>query len=344
MSARPLLAALALISSTLGLASYAAPPASKAIDPSALGVRASFPGPDGGWDFTTFDPVHRRVYISRSTGVTALDVDTGTVTPQLVKGSVTHIALPINKGEEILVTNGGTAGAFIANALTGEVRVANIPTGKRPDGALLEPSTGLAWVLDNGGGGIALIDPKAGAVVGKIDVEGALESSATDGSGKVFITVEDKTEIVVIDAKKRVVTSRIKLEGCEEPGGLALAPELHRLVVSCANGVSKIVDANKGAIIASLPIGPRPDVAIYDPARKLVFIPTGGDGKMTAVDPDKLTVAGVVQSATGARSGAVDPKTDRIYLPSGKFADPATPGGRPTLVPGSFAIIAVGAP
>ncbi len=343
MRARYLVSAFALFGTVVGLVSYAAPPAQKTSDVSSLTVRASFAGPDGGWDFTTFDPVHRRVYVSRSNGITALDVDTGVVTPQLVKGSVTHIALPINKGEEILVTSGATAGAFIANALTGEIRIVSIPTGKKPDGALLEPSTGMAWVLDNGGGGIAIIDTKAGSVIGRIDVEGALESAATDGSGKVFITVEDKTEIVVVDAKKRAVTSHIKLDGCEEPGGLALAPESHRLVVSCANGVSKIVDATRGVIVASLPIGLRPDVAIYDPTRKLVFIPTGSDGKMTAIDPVTKTVAGVVQSATGARSGIVDPKTDRIYLPSGKFSPPAAPGGRPTLIPGSFAVIAVGA-
>lgn len=307
-----------------------------------MGVQARYAGPDGGWDFMTFDPVHRRAYLSRATGVTALDVDTGKVTPELVAGSRTHIAVPINDGSEILVTNAATAGVFIADALTGKIRVASIPTGKKPDGAFVEPFTGLVWVLDNAGGGIAIIDPKSGAKVATIAAEGALESPATDGSGTVYVTVEDKTEIIVVDASRRTVVRHIKVEGCEEPGGLALAPQAKRLVVACANGVSKIVGIADGSIVASLPIGPRPDVAIYDPARKLVFVPTGGDGKMTVIDPVKMTTVGSISTGMGARSGAVDPKTDRILLPSAKFGAPTSAGERGAVLPGTFEFIAVG--
>src|SRR5215467_12017948 len=86
-------------------------------------VEARYSGPDGGWDFSTIDPVHRRLYVSRSNGVTALDLDSGHVTPMLVAGSRTHVALPVNNGADILVTDGGSGGAFIADAQTGAVRV-----------------------------------------------------------------------------------------------------------------------------------------------------------------------------------------------------------------------------
>ena len=307
-----------------------------------LHVVATYPGPDGGWDYTTFDPVHRRLYVSRATGVSALDVDTGTVTGVLVQGSRTHVALPINSGAEILVTNAGTGGVFIANALTGVVRTPLIATGAKPDAAMVEPTRGEVWVMDNGGGGIALIDPVAGVTVGKIAVDGDLESPATDGAGVVYVTVEDKGEIVVVDVPTRAVVRYIKLEGCEEPSGLAFVPEGRRLVAACANGVAKIVSADSGAIVATLPIGPRPDVAIYDPSRKRVFLPTGGDGMMSEIDVAHARVAGVVSTAMGARSIALDQRTGRFYLPSGRFQPPATPGGRPTLVPGTFAILAVG--
>jgi DNA-binding beta-propeller fold protein YncE len=342
MTLRLVLSCLALVGAALGVASCQTSPTSAEIDIKAIHVEARYSGPDGGWDFTTFDPVHRRLYVSRSDGVTVLDVDTGHVTAQLVPGVRTHVALPINLGNEVLVTNGGSGGAFIANALTGAIRVGNIPTGSKPDGALLEPVTGLAWVLDNHDGGIALIDTDSGNVVGKIAIEGALESTAIDGHGKVFVTIEDKGEVIAIDARTRAVVAHIKMDECEEPGGLAFDPNSNRLVVACANRLAKIVNADTGVIEASLPIGPRPDVAIYDPGRKLVFVPTGGDGMMTAIDAAHLTIASVVATQTGARSGAVDPRTDRVYLPSGRFAPPATPGGRPTLMPGSFEILAVG--
>src|SRR5262249_49608597 len=105
--------------------------------PGSMHIEARYPGPDGGWDFSAIDPVHRRLYISRSNGVTALDLETGRLTPSLVAGSRTHIALPVNNGADILVTDGGSGGAFIANALTGAVRVPTIATGAKPDAAFV---------------------------------------------------------------------------------------------------------------------------------------------------------------------------------------------------------------
>src|SRR6202043_3557390 len=105
-------------------------------------------------------------------------------------------------GDELVVTSTILGGIVIADAHTGAVR-ATIKTGAKPDGAFAEPVTGLVWVLDNAGGGVSLIDVKARQKVGVIAVAGALESAATDGKGTVFVNVEDKGEIVVIDAKTR---------------------------------------------------------------------------------------------------------------------------------------------
>jgi DNA-binding beta-propeller fold protein YncE len=148
-------------------------------DAPAIHIQARFPGPDGGWDFSTIDSVHRRIYVSRSNGVTALDLASGQVTPMLVAGARTHIALPVNDGADILVTDGGSGGAFIADAHTGAIRVPTIATGAKPDAAFVEPTTGLAWVLDNHDGGVALIDTHAGRLVGRIAVAGARQSQVS---------------------------------------------------------------------------------------------------------------------------------------------------------------------
>jgi DNA-binding beta-propeller fold protein YncE len=336
-----MLSAICALGALFSAASCQTLPTSSAGEVHGLHVQARFSGPDGGWDFSTFDRVHRRVYVSRSDGITVLDLASGAVTPRLVAGSRTHIALPINDGSEILVTNGASGGAFIANALTGAIRVASIPTGTKPDAAMLEPRTGLVWVLDNANGGIAIIDPHAGSLIGRIAVEGALESPVSDGAGKVYITVEDKAEIIAVDVRSRMVTAHYPLAGCEGPTGLAYDPRSRRLVVECANGVAKIVDARDGAILGSLLLGPRPDGLIYDARRSLVFAPTGGDATMVAIDPARMQSVASVATQTGARSGAIDSQTEIIYLPSGQFAPAATPGGRPTLVPGSFQILAI---
>jgi DNA-binding beta-propeller fold protein YncE len=311
-------------------------------DAPAMHIKARFPGPDGSWDFSTIDSAHRRIYVSRSNGVTALDLASGQVTPLLVAGSRTHIALPVNDGADILVTDGGSGGAFIADAHTGAIRVPTIATGTKPDAAFVEPTTGLAWVLDNHDGGVALIDTHAGRLVGRIAVAGALESPVSDGRGKVYITVEDHSEIVVIDVHARAVSAHYPLAGCEEPTGLAYDARDERLVAECANGAAKIVSARDGRILGTVAIGPRPDGLIVDARRNLIFAPTGGDAHMAIIDPARMAVVGAVDTRLGARSGALDPQTGHIYLPSGEFTPPATPGGRPTLVPGSFQILEIG--
>lgn len=338
--------ALSIVAIILALAvsacqTGASSPASVSAAP-RLQIQARYPGADGGWDFSALDPVHHRLYVSRSNGVTALDINSGTLTPMLVQGSHTHIALPVNDGADILVTDGGSGGAFIANAQTGAIRVPTIATGAKPDAAFVEPVMGFAWVLDNDGGGIALIDTHAGRLAGHIDVAGALESPVSDGRGTVYITVEDLAEIVVIDARTRQVTRHFPLADCEGPTGLAYDARDQRLVAECANGAAKIVSADDGHLLASLPLGPRPDGLIADAQRNLVFAPTGGDAAMAVIDPARLMAVATIATRAGARSGAIDPATGDIYLPSGEFTPPVAPSTRPTLVPGSFQILRIG--
>lgn len=310
-----------------------------AADSPVLRQVGQWAGPDGGWDFSAFDAAHRRLYVARSDGVTAVDVDAGTVTPHLLAASRTHAATPVNGGAEILVTEGSTGQALLADATSGQVR-ARIPTGRKPDSAIVEPATGLALVFDNAGGGITLIDTKAGKAVGVIAVPGALESAAPDGAGKVYVTVEDLNEIMVVDVKHRQVLAHYPLEGCEGPTGLALAPRTRLLVAACANRVAKVVSAGDGKLVASLPIGGRPDWAGYDAKLDAVLIPTGEDGVVNLVstaDPARATVAARPAGHVGSRSGAIDPRTGALYLPAADFQP--TPGGRPTATPGSFRII-----
>lgn len=306
--------------------------------PIHLAVSGEIAGPDGGWDYLSFDPIQRRLYVSRSDGIMAIDVDTGKVTPKLVEAQRTHVAVPVNHGADLAITSTAAGAVLIADARTGVVR-ATIKTGAKPDGAFVEPSSGLLWALDNAGGGVALIDPKAGTKVGTIAVPGALESAAMDGKGKVFINVEDRNEIAVIDVKARKLVAHYALAGCDGPNGLAYGEG--RLVAACANKVAKVLDAKDGKDLATLPIGSRSDTALYDPARKVVYVPTAGDAKLTLISPAEAKVVGTVATYPGARSQALDPKTDTLYLPAADYAPPAQAGGKATLVPGSFRVMKV---
>jgi len=311
-----------------------------AAEPPALALTRQWAGPDGGWDFSSFDPVRGRLYVARTDGVTALDAASGQVTDHLLTASRTHAAVPINGGEEILVTVTSSGSAIIANATTGALR-ASLPTGKKPDAAMVEPATGLAMVFDNAGGGVTLIDPRTARAVGAIATPGALESPAADGSGRVFVNVEDLAEVVVLDAPARRVVAHYPLPGCESPSGLAYAPGPKLLVSACANHKALVLAADTGALVATLEIGGRPDWAGYDARTGQVLIPTGEDGlvNLIAVFAKGAEVTARVAGHVGSRSGAIDPASGRLFLPSAEFTP--NPGGRPTPIPGSFKILAL---
>jgi DNA-binding beta-propeller fold protein YncE len=152
----------------------------------------------------------------------------------------------------------------------------------------------------------------------------------------------------VIDAKARKVTVSYKLDGCMAPSGLAYAPDSKLLISSCRNGLAKVVQADSGKEIASLPIGRGPDAVIYDPVRKLAFIPCGADGVLEVISLADLAHIAVIQhvpTQAGSRTGTIDPQTGRLYLMASK-ADPnaaVPPGGRgaPRLA-GSWEVLVVG--
>ncbi len=297
--------------------------------------------PDGGFDYASFDPVHRRLYVSRADGVTAIDVDSKTVTGQLTRAGRTHESLLVDGGANLLVTDSTSNSAHLVDAATGKVLV-DIPTGKKPDAAVLDPSTGLAVVMNGASGDLTLIDLAARKAVGTIAVGGALEFAAPVGGGKLYVNIEDQGQIVAVDLKTRKVIGRYPLKGCEEPSGLAYAKNAGVMIAACSNNVAKVIRASDGADLATLAIGKGPDAVIYDAERKLAFIPCGRDGVLEVIavnSASDIKVVGKVTTQPGARTGALDPKTGKLYLPTAKYTLAA--GGRPLTTPGTFEVLVV---
>ena len=296
---------------------------------------------DGGFDYASFDPVHRRLYLSRVGGVLALDVDTKTVTEHLTDAQRTHESLPLDGGKMLLITDSGTNTAHLVDALSGKP-LAEIATGKKPDAAIFDPASGLALAMNGASGDVTLIDPRTQKAVGAIAIGGALEFAAADGAGKVFVNIEDQGQVAVLDTRTQKLLGRYPLKGCESPSGLAYAPGAGLLISACANQVAKVLNAATGEEIATLAIGKGPDAVIYDAARKLAFIPCGRDGVLEVIavrGPKDVAIVQTVKTQPGARTGAVDPKTGAVYLPTAAYTLAAA--GRPTPTPGTFAILVV---
>ena len=180
-------------------------------------------------------------------------------------------------------------------------------------------------------------------MVGTIPVGGDLEFAVPDGDGKVFVNIEDKNQIAVIDAKAKKVTTRYTLKDCDGPTGLAYDAADKYLIASC-DGTAKIVRADNGAEVASLKIANQPDAVIFDATRKLAFIPCRTPGVMEVIsfaNPAKPEVVQHVQTQLGTRTGTIDPGTGRIYMMAAKFGAPATAGGRPQALESTYDVLVV---
>jgi YVTN family beta-propeller protein len=240
---------------------------------------------------------------------------------------------------EVLVTNGNANTATIIDGRTGKL-IATIPTGKKPDAATYDPATKSIWVMTPGDGAMTVIDPFTHKVVATVPVGGSLEFGAADGHGKLYVNVEDRNDVAVIDTRARKLLRREPLPGCDGPSGIVYDPATHETVSACANGVADVLSAT-GTPLASLAIGKRPDGAALDEKRHLVLIPSGAEGTLSIVQLSPVPkVAGSINTAKSARTIALDPSTGRAYLPA---TDQLPPVGneRPKAVPGTFRIIVV---
>jgi DNA-binding beta-propeller fold protein YncE len=304
-------------------------------------VIEKIPGPDGPWDYVRVDEAHNQVLIPRGMAVMALDLATKQMKTGLSPGAIQHVAMPVNGGKEMLVTNGGTASAVFADPVSGAT-IATVPTGAGPDSATLDPKSGLALVMAHVGGDVTLIDTKAHKVVGTVAVGGALEEGAADGSGRAFVDVENKNEIAVIDVAAQKVVARWPLAGCDGPTGLAYDPQDKLLIAAC-NGTTVLVRASDGKVLQTLATGKGADGAVYDIRRHLAFVPAGRAGTLNVIafSRGEGRIAETVPTQLGARTLALDERTGRIYLPTAQYT-PAVGGGRPKASPGTFQVLVVG--
>jgi YVTN family beta-propeller protein len=225
--------------------------------------------------------------------------------------------------------------------------VTSIPAGTNPDGIAFEPATKTVWAFNGRSNNATVIDTKTQKAVATIALPGRPEFPVADGKGNVYDNIEDKGEIVRLDAAAKKVTAEWPL-GCDSPSGLAIDRSARHLFSVCDGKKMAVVDADSGKVLATPEIGDGPDAAGFDAKDKLAFS-SNGDGTLTVVDAGKPNFP-VVQNVTtqrGARTMTFDPANGRIYLPTAQFgprpaATAEMPHPRPAIVPDTFTVLVLG--
>ncbi|HEY6488899.1 MAG: YncE family protein [Terracidiphilus sp.] len=301
----------------------------------------------GWWDYLLVDPSAHRVYITRGDHVDVLDTGNGKQLGTIGGLHGTHGIALDTAGKLGWVSDGG-GNAVVAFDRATLATVATIPAGQNPDGIVFEPATQTVWAFDGRSKEATVIDAATEKVVATIPLPGKPEFPVVDGQGTVYDNIEDKSEIVRLDAHTMKQTAEWPLAGCESPSGLAFDVPGHRLFPVCDGKKMGVVDSNTGKMLATPSIGDGPDAAGWSAARKLAFA-SCGEGVLAVVDASSTDYKTIETLPTqrGARTMAYDPSTDRIYLVTAEFGPrPAptadNPRPRPAMLPGTFTVIVVG--
>ncbi len=308
-------------------------------------------GQEGGYDFLRLDAEAQRLYIAHRSRVEVLNTATGKVIGQIPGTNGVHgIALAAEYAHGF-TSNGADRTVTMFDLQTLRSLMVIRYTGVNPDAIEYDPETRHVYVVNGGTpSDVTVISPDTGAIVGSVTLQGSkLEQLAFDGHGRAFVNDEDQSVVHVFDTHTLKSMAKWPVAPGEGPTGIAYDPARHRLFVACGNRQLVAVNADTGAVVATVPIGADPDGAEFDGRRRLIFV-SNRDGTLTVVHedgPDHYKVLQNLVTEPGARTIALDNKSGRIYLPAARFGTPppptqTQPEPRPPMIPESFGILVVG--
>lgn len=295
---------------------------------------------DGGTDYVAVETATGRVFVSRGTHMMVVEGATGKVLGDIPNTPGVHGAGIATKAGHGFTTNGGDKTVTMFDLKTLAV-VKQIPVSQGGlDGIMYDEPDDLIILTNHSRpiGTLTALDPKTGDIVGNVELEDtAPEGAAADGKGHIFVNNESKNTIQVIDVKTWKATASWPLDPCKGPTGIAYDKASDRIFSGCSN-TSVVVDPNTGKVVATIKNGTRVDALGWDPAKKLIFIPNGGEGNVTVVhqdSPDQYTVVDTVATFAGAKTICVDAKTHNVYLfqPERGPAPAPAPGAEPQAAP-----------
>jgi YVTN family beta-propeller protein len=291
-----------------------------------------------GFDYLNVDSAAKRLYVTNSTSVVAIDLAKNAVIGRIPAGTRVH-GIAIAPGDRGFVTNGADNNVSIIDLKTLQP-IGKVDAGANPDAILYEPKNKEIYALNHTGASATVIEAATGKVVTTIPLAGVAETGQADPAlGRVFVNIEDKNSVDVIDIASHKVIANWPVAPASSPTGMAIDLANHRLFVGGGPN-TVMIDATSGKVLASMPIVSGTDATWFDPGTMMVFSSgTGGGGQITAghVDaPDKLTVVQTIATLPRARTMALDPATHRLYVVGQKFV----PGG--PAVADSFHVLVLG--
>ena len=295
----------------------------------------------GGWDYIAVGPGNNRLYVSHGTQVNILDEKTGDSLGVIPNTTGVHgIAFVPSLGKGY-TSNGRLNNITVFDLKSNQV-LGQIAAGQNPDAIMYEPYSKTIITCNGRSNDLTVIDPATEKTVATIAVGGKPETAVSDGAGKVYVNIEDKSEIVAINIKTNTVENHWSIAPAEGPTGLAIDIAAKRLFAGCDKTLV-VLDATNGKIIDKPAIGDGCDGVAFDNGTKNIFA-SCGEGKLTVIHEDaanKFSVIANVPTKKSARTIAVNESLHTVYLPAADLGTPAPGERRAPMIPGTFQVLVV---
>ena len=298
----------------------------------------------GGWDYLEPGPVNDWLYISHGTQVNIINKKTGDSVGVIENTTGVH-GIAFDVANKKGFTSNGRLNTVSVFDMNSNKVLAQIAVGQNPDAIIYEPFSKKIITCNGRSKNLSIIDPVQNTVIDSVDVGGKPETPVSDGQGKLFVNIEDKNEIVVIDTKTFKVLNHWSIAPGESPTGLAMDKTTKRLFAGCEK-LLMVIDANNGAVIDKIIIGDGCDGVAFDAVTKNIYTANGSDGTLSVIHEEnasKFILVENIATKKSARTITLDNQTHLIYLPAADL-EPMEPGqkGRPKMKAGTFQILVVG--
>ena len=298
-------------------------------------------GGAGGWDYLITDAASHRLYTSHATKIVVADTETGKVVGEIPDLAGVHgIALATDLGRGF-TSNGGANSSTIVDLKTLKP-LGTVATGANPDSIRYSPSRKEVWAFNHTGESVTVFEAQTGRVVATIHVGGELEGAVEDAAAnRMYVNVEDKGAIGVMDTQKHTLVATWPIAGCEAPTALAFDEKNHLLLSAC-DGKMAVIDSATGKAVTSFPIADEVDGNGFDPATGYAFA-SSRTGVLTIAHedaPNKFTVVQTLKTQLSGRTMWLDTATHNVYVPVAMTT--AGPNGSAQYTPNTMKVLVLG--
>lgn len=304
------------------------------------------PGGREYFDYITFDPDSRRLFLSHGTEVVVVNADSGKEEGKISGLKQSHGVAVVPEAGRGFISDGAEGKAIIFDLKTLKV-VGEANAAPDADCIIYDPASKHVFTFNGDSKSATAIDPATGKDVGTVDLGGGPEFAVADGHGMIYNNLEDKSEVLAIDSRSLTVKSRWPIAPAGAPAPIAMDREHRRLFVAGREPAMLVVmNADDGKVIQSFPISSGADADVYDPKSGLIFVSTreGWVHIFHEDSADHYSEAGKVKTELGAKTMAYDPKDDHIFVDTAEFGKPPAPTAdhphpRPATIPGTFHLL-----